>query len=281
MKKKSGIRITLMVMGLIHILAFFALPYAKLSGLMEGLGGLGSALGLGDAYPGKLTGMAVAKMSEIFGGGPAVTFLFLVPVFLGLIVLLLNLLGKGRLSYGFSIALSLLTIIMYGVILASVTLFAAAGYTMSFGGPVLLVMSIAQFVVSIIGCVKNDGGKTASGGGKGGKTGKNVKVGKKDGKLIGVKGAYMGAEIPVKSGEKVVIGRDPSVCSIVIKDEKASRKHCEITYNADNGMYMVTDYSSNGTFQNGGQRLPERTAVPVSAGSTIQIGKDGEIFRLG
>lgn len=278
MKKKSGIRITLMVMGLIHILAFFALPYAKLSGLMGGLGDLGSALGLGDAYPKNLTGLAVAKMSEIFGGGPAVTFLFVVPVILGLIVLLLNILGKGRLSYGFSIALSLLTIIMYGVILASVAMFSVAGYTMSFGGPVLLVMSIAQFVVSIIGCVKNDGGMAASGGSKGDKS---VKAGKKDGRLIGVKGAYMGAEIPIKSGEKVVIGRDPSVCSVVIKGEKGSRKHCEITYNADNGMYMVTDCSSNGTFQNGGQRLPEGTAVPMSAGSTIQIGKDGEIFRLG
>lgn len=275
MKNKSKIRMTLMVMGLVHLIAYFVLPYGKLSGLMGGLGDLGSALGLGDMYPKNLTGLAVSKMSDMLGGGSGVTFLFLIPVILGLLVLALNLMGKGRLSYGFSVGLSLVSIVVYGIIMACIAAFAAAGYGISFGGPVLLALSVAQFVVSVVGCVKNDGGKAKASGGK------NVKAGRKDGKLIGVRGTYMGAEIPVKSGDKVVIGRDPSVCSIVVKDEKASRRHCEVSYNADNGMYMVTDQSSNGTFGGDGKRLPERTAVPMSAGSTIQIGKDGDVFRLG
>ena len=106
------------------------------------------------------------------------------------------------------------------------------------------------------------------------------KVGKKDGTITGVSGSYAGAVIPVKSGDSIVIGRDPASCGIVIKDEKASRKHCTISFNGENGMYSVTDTSSNGVFGKDG-RLPANTAVPMSAGSEISIGKDGDVFRLG
>ena len=106
-----------------------------------------------------------------------------------------------------------------------------------------------------------------------------MKPGKKDGTITGLSGAYAGAVIPVKSGDTVTIGRDPSVCSIVIKAEKASRKHCTVSFNGDNGMYTVTDYSSNGTFDEAGNRMTRTTPAPMAAGSVIVIGD--EKFRLG
>lgn len=271
-----------MVAGLLHVLVFFVVPYSTLSGMLGGLGQLAGALGVGDVYPQKLTGLAVVKMSSLLnelssGSGTIIIIPFLLPVILGLILILLNAIGKGRVSYVFSIIISIFTVAGYALIFASITLFlAVAGYIPGVTSIILAVLSFVQMIIAIVGCVKDKSGASA----KGGKD-KNVKVGKKDGSITGVSGSYIGAVIPVKSGANIIIGRDPAVSSIVVKDEKASRKHCEIAFNAENGMYAVTDYSVNGTFDRDGNRLPEKVAVPMSAGSEIRIGKDGDIFRLG
>ena len=273
--KKSVFRVLLMILGALHLLPFFAVPYAKLEGLMSGLGQLAGAIGMGDAYPEKLTGQAAIQMAELFSSDEAalITAFMVLPVVAGVLVLLANLIGKGKGSYIVTILLSVVGAAGYGLNTITLQDYAQVGYSATPVVYIFLGLSVVQIVVSIIGMGKDKAGAAASG--------KNVKVGKKDGTITGVMGSYTGAVIPVKSGDSVVIGRDPAICSIVLKDEKASRKHCTISFNGDNGMYSVTDTSSNGVFDKDGGRLPANTAVPMSAGSEIRIGKDGDVFRLG
>lgn len=275
MKKKSTYRIISMVAGILNLLPFLVLPYAKLEGMMGGLGQLAGALGMGDAYPEKLTGLNAVKMADAVMGGDAMFMaIFVIPAILGVIILLFHVLGKGKLSYLGTILLSLVNAGCYGLITIALQDFEHAGYTAGVTVYLMLAIVVVQIIVALVGLFMDKGKAAAA-------KSKNVKVGKKDGTMTGIKGAYSGAVIPVKSGDTVVIGRDPSVCSIVLKDEKASRKHCTVAFNADNGMYAVTDYSVNGVYDKDGNRLPENVAVPMSAGSEIRIGKDGEVFRLG
>lgn len=277
MKKKSTYRIISMVAAILNVLPFLVLPYAKLEGMMSGLGELAGAFGMGDAYPEKLTGFNAMKMADALMGGDAMFMaIFVVPAIIGVIILLFHIFGKGKLSYIGTILLSLVSAGCYGLITIALQDFAQAGYTSGITVYVMLAVVAVQIIVAIVGLIADKGPKTAAKG-----KSKNVKVGKKDGTMTGIRGAYNGAVIPVKSGDTVIIGRDPSVCSIVLKDEKASRKHCTVTFHAENGMYAVTDYSVNGVYDKEGNRIPENVAVPMSAGSEIRIGKDGEAFRLG
>lgn len=274
--KKSVFRILLIILGALHLLPFFAVPYAELKGLGSTLGQLAGAIGMGEAYPEKLTGQAAIQMASIFSSDEAtlITAFMVLPVVAGVLVLLANAIGKGKLSYIATILFSAVGAAGYGLNTITLQDFAQVGYSASPVVYVFLGLSAAQAVIAIIGMVKDKGETGAS-------VGKNVKVGKKDGTITGVSGSYAGAVIPVKSGDSIVIGRDPASCGIVIKDEKASRKHCTISFNGENGMYSVTDTSSNGVFSKDGGRLPANTAVPMSAGSEIRIGKDGDVFRLG
>lgn len=96
-------------------------------------------------------------------------------------------------------------------------------------------------------------------------------------------GNCAGYNIPIKSGTEVLIGKDPAICQIVIdrKYGKVSRKHCGVMYDAMNGVYMVTDYSSNGTFVVNGQRLPSNQVAYLEAGTTLNLAKTENAFRLG
>lgn len=281
--KKSIYRIILIITGLLHAIGFLAFPYAKLSGLAGGLSQLAGAFGAGDAYPEKLTGLNAVKQAAIFKDSAEIIMaLFIIPAAAGLCCALFHVLGKKKLSYVGTILVSLLSVSCYGMTTIALQDYERLGYSSGVTVYLFIALCILQMIVAIVGCVKDKGQEAAvSAPSSKNSKGKSVKVGKKDGSITGVKGSYMGAVIPVKSGASVVIGRDPAVSSIVIKDEKASRKHCEIAFNGENGMYSVTDYSANGTFDSEGGRLPEKTAVPMPAGSEIRIGKDGDVFRLG
>ncbi len=106
----------------------------------------------------------------------------------------------------------------------------------------------------------------------------NVQAKKTVAKLLGLSGEYDGAEIEIGNG--IVIGRDPSICQLVINKDKISRQHCRIKYNSETGKYLVTDYSSNGTYVAGGGRLDENVTVELEKGTIIQLGKKGDTFRL-
>ncbi len=101
------------------------------------------------------------------------------------------------------------------------------------------------------------------------------------GSLSGLSGMYAGQTIPLAPNEDLLIGRD-NTCNLIIdrNAEKLSRKHCSILYNTSLGCYMVTDYSSNGTYIDGGNRLVANMATQLQRGTVIALGNRENRFKL-
>ncbi|MFI3212875.1 MAG: FHA domain-containing protein [Eubacteriales bacterium] len=102
------------------------------------------------------------------------------------------------------------------------------------------------------------------------------------GSISGLSGMYAGQEIPLAANEELLIGRDNTMCNLIIdqRAEKLSRKHCSITYDGMRGVYMVTDFSSNGTYIDGGNRLVANMATQMQSGTVIALGNKENRFRL-
>ena len=101
----------------------------------------------------------------------------------------------------------------------------------------------------------------------------------RSGKLVGCRGMYAGAQIPLENGERILIGRDAGRCSLVLSDRTVSGVHCAVSYDAASGKYLVADCSENGTVLENGTRLPKNRTVMLEAGAVLRIGP--EQFRLG
>ncbi len=103
----------------------------------------------------------------------------------------------------------------------------------------------------------------------------------KPGTISGLSGMYAGQDIPLATNEPLLIGRD-GTCNLIIdrNAEKLSRKHCSIVYNSQSGVYMVTDYSSNGTYIDGGNRLVANMATQIQRGTIIALGNRENRFKL-
>ena len=85
-----------------------------------------------------------------------------------------------------------------------------------------------------------------------------------------------GETIPLSSDREYIIGRDPDSCSIVINDERVSRKHAAIY--ARGGRYFIKDLgSSNGTRVN-----RENIASPIGLlpGDEIRVSTQKFLFVL-
>jgi hypothetical protein len=102
------------------------------------------------------------------------------------------------------------------------------------------------------------------------------------GKIACTAGMYKDAIFDIESNFEMVIGRDSFYSSIVITEnaDTISRKHCGIKYNAETREYTVTDYSSNGTYTNTGERLQRNVPRNFPAGTIICLGDKTNRFRL-
>ncbi|MDR2570307.1 MAG: FHA domain-containing protein [Oscillospiraceae bacterium] len=100
--------------------------------------------------------------------------------------------------------------------------------------------------------------------------------------LTGMSGMYAGSTLPLAPNDELIIGRDNSLCNLIIEQnaEKVSRKHCGIMFDAARGVYQVTDYSSNGTFIDGGNRLAANMPTTLQKGTSIALGSRENRFRL-
>lgn len=101
-----------------------------------------------------------------------------------------------------------------------------------------------------------------------------------DGELVGISGMYEGAELPIRPGDKIIIGRDAGKSNLVIQDKEVSRKHCEITYDAYNQTYIICDCSTNGVYLGDGSRTAAQQPVYLKPGSVIRIGNTVHVFAL-
>lgn len=80
--------------------------------------------------------------------------------------------------------------------------------------------------------------------------------------------------IQLETAESLTVGRD-STCDIVIQDEKASRKHCEIRLWQDD--YVIKDLKS----QNGTRVNDELIGVlQLNPGDVIKIGSTSVFFEV-
>lgn len=110
-------------------------------------------------------------------------------------------------------------------------------------------------------------------------TSKGVTIGLRAGTLKCTKGSLAGAEIPLTDREMIMIGRDGAACNLVLPDQDISRRHCTVQYNASEGCYFVTDYSSLGVKLDGCPLIKsEITKCP--RGSRILLGDGNNEFIL-
>lgn len=104
---------------------------------------------------------------------------------------------------------------------------------------------------------------------------------KKNATMTGVSGAYTNAQIPVPSQGEMFVGTDAGICSLVIDNavREVSRKHIGISFNPIKGVYVVTDYSSNGTWAND-RRLPSGKPMDLQPGTLLKLANDKTMFLL-
>lgn len=103
-----------------------------------------------------------------------------------------------------------------------------------------------------------------------------------DHKICFVSGACKGYQIPVRNAEQVVIGKDPSLCSVVIdrRYTKISRMQCTICYDYALEQFVVTDHSTNGTFMENGKRLTPEQPIALPSNALLSLARTDTIIRL-
>lgn len=104
-----------------------------------------------------------------------------------------------------------------------------------------------------------------------------------DGVVAGLTGKYAGANFEMKDGTELVFGRDPNEANIIF-DQTAtdvSRKHCSVRFDGKAQQYVVTDFSSTGTFLESGIRLEKFQPKTIAKGTVIYLGASRQNgFRL-
>ena len=101
--------------------------------------------------------------------------------------------------------------------------------------------------------------------------------------ITGVAGKYAGAAFDVSNGEEVVFGRSAAEANVVFDqfETDISRRHCIVRYDAMSDQFVVTDYSTNGTYTESGSMLPPKQPVSLERGTVIYLGKNKKnSFRL-
>lgn len=101
------------------------------------------------------------------------------------------------------------------------------------------------------------------------------------GMLSGLTGEYKDMQITLHDNETIVIGRDGNDCNLVVSGSKVSRRHCSLSYFAKTNRYILTDFSSNGTFLGNGKRIQPNTSVEIMPGTVIYLGNRDNSFQIG
>lgn len=100
------------------------------------------------------------------------------------------------------------------------------------------------------------------------------------GVIHGIDGSMAGAEIVLNQGEQIVIGRDPSICELILTDSKVSRKHCAISFNSETGMYDIFCFSRNGLRLSDGRKIAPMQPASVQPGVRIIFAGGNEVISL-
>lgn len=107
-----------------------------------------------------------------------------------------------------------------------------------------------------------------------------VKKEKPMGRVVCIEGAAKGKGCKFPEENKVIVGADPSRCSVVIASQYVSGIHCSVRYNSFTNTYIVKDHSSNGSFVNG-VRMPNGIPMEYPAGTILVLADGSNKIKLG
>lgn len=102
-----------------------------------------------------------------------------------------------------------------------------------------------------------------------------------EGALVCVQGAYVGNIVRIVPEQTIWIGRDGTSADMIVNLPLVSRKHCTIIYHEKDHSYEVEDFSTNGTFVDGDERLTRGDTYLLKAGATLCFGDKNTIYKLG
>ncbi len=108
--------------------------------------------------------------------------------------------------------------------------------------------------------------------------------GKKQVFITGISGMYAGATFDIGDGNPIIFGRSADTSNVVFDqtDTDISREHCVVRYDALSGQFILTDKSTNGTYDAGNNRFPKNQQTNVAPGTVIYLGKTKKnAFRIG
>ena len=101
------------------------------------------------------------------------------------------------------------------------------------------------------------------------------------GVLRGLTGVYAGAEIPITDGQYILLGREADNHLVFEGQKKVSRNHCRIKWDNARQVYIIRDYSSNGSFVNGSENcIPQNLDLELAPYTTLSIGDENNSFYL-
>lgn len=159
--------------------------------------------------------------------------------------------------------------------------------SVGFGSVIALLMTLAAFALELIsavfhcrcGCSEK---KHSFAGGVLSNSAQPVSERMNFGIMKILSGSCAGYQIPITAGKHVVIGKDPSCCSVIISKRYSavSRKHCDISFDPNLDMFIVTDFSSNGVFSENGIRLNPNTQTKIRRGTVLTLAKTDNILIL-
>lgn len=98
------------------------------------------------------------------------------------------------------------------------------------------------------------------------------------GSVMVLTGQYKNALIPVKEGEEIILGRDKARCHLIFENPHVSRVHCGVRYTRRENQYIITDYSTNGTFRKDGGQFGKNQPTVCPRGTVVMLGRSGEEF---
>ncbi|MDQ0246049.1 hypothetical protein J2S09_003636 [Bacillus fengqiuensis] len=99
--------------------------------------------------------------------------------------------------------------------------------------------------------------------------------------MVGVNGYFNNQVIELGAGQ-ITIGRDPNFCQLVypMNTVDISRRHCSIKYNELSQIFILEDYSSNGTFLQTGERLKAGQTYHLRSGDRFYLTSSQNMFEV-
>lgn len=109
---------------------------------------------------------------------------------------------------------------------------------------------------------------------------KRETLSEKQGELMCENGIYEGTIIRFRPEQTILIGRDAKLADIVVNLPKVSRLHCMIVFHEKDNLYEIVDFSKNGTYINGEQRMVSDTSYVVKTGTRVSFGDVDNVYCL-